>query len=128
MSPSARIAAVVAAVALAAPAAGAHAAPAPTSPVQLAATNGSSSISLTWSQPSGGSRAVAFRVYEGGVVVARNTTTYASIRGLGFSSTHTYTVTAVDADGHESPPSAPVTRQVWVGGAAPQCRDMLPAR
>lgn len=91
-------------------------APAPAAPTGLSATNGASTVSLTWRQPATGGRPVAFRVYEAGAVVARNTTTYATVTDLPFNSTHTYQVTAVDAAGRESVPSAPVTRRVLIGG------------
>lgn len=111
----------------------AGAAPAgPATPTALSATNGMTSISLTWRQPATGARPVSFRVYEvdagagSGVVVARNTTTYATIANLGFGSTHTYRVTAVDAAGRESAPSAPVTRQAFVGGVPP-CGGIAPS-
>jgi hypothetical protein len=98
----------------------------PAAPVEVTATNGFSSISLSWVQPATGSRATSFRVYEGTVVVARNTTTHVTVNGLGFSSTHTYTVTAVDSVGRESSASASVTRRVLVGGAAPSCQSAVP--
>jgi hypothetical protein len=92
---------------------------APAAPVRLDATNGTTSISLTWVQPTGGTRPVSFRVYEGDTVVARNTTTRVTVVNLPFGSVHTYRVTAVDAAGRESAPSEPVTQSVFVGGAFP---------
>lgn len=108
----------VAAVALTAgpPGAAAGAATGPAAPARLHATNGASSVTLTWSQPSTGSRPVSFRVYEGSAVVARNTTTHVTVPNLDFNSTHTYRVTAVDRAGRESAPSEPVTRNVLIGG------------
>ncbi|WP_213454864.1 fibronectin type III domain-containing protein [Rhizomonospora bruguierae] len=88
----------------------------PATPTGLVATNGSSSVGLTWRQPATGSRPTSFRVYEAGAVVARNTTTNATIPDLAFNTTHTYQVTAVDALGRESAPSAPTTRRVFIGG------------
>src|SRR4051794_5317344 len=81
-------------------------------PTQVTTTNDFSSVTLTWTAPRTGSPATSFRVYEGGTVVARNTTTHVTVRNLGYLSTHTFTVTAVDAAGQESAPSIPVTR--WV--------------
>ncbi|MEJ3746864.1 fibronectin type III domain-containing protein [Actinomycetes bacterium KLBMP 9797] len=115
--------AVVVLAAVGAPASAADARPA--SPTRLEATNGVSSIALSWSQPGTGPRPVSFRVYENGAVVARNTTTRVTIPDLAFGSTHTYRVTAVDRGGRESAPSAPVTRQVFVGGAVP-CGSIAP--
>jgi hypothetical protein len=106
-------------VAFAAPVPAPAPAAAPAAPVRLAATNGTTSISLTWVQPTGGTRPASFRVYEGDTVVARNTTTRVTVANLQFGSVHTYRVTAVDAAGRESTPSEPVTRSVFVGGAFP---------
>jgi fibronectin type 3 domain-containing protein len=120
VSAAIRIAVVLAAVV--APSATGLATPAgadlldPATPVNLNATNTATTITLTWAQPATGRRPTHFRVYEGNTVVARNTTTRASMRNLAFGSTHTYRVTAVDATGAESPPSAPVTRSAMVGG------------
>jgi fibronectin type 3 domain-containing protein len=88
----------------------------PATPVALSATNGMSSIALTWRQPTTGTRPTSFRVYEGSTVVARNTTTTVTVQDLAFNSVHTYQVTAVDSAGRESAPSAPITRRVLVGG------------
>src|SRR4051794_7970107 len=78
----------------------------PATPQRLYATNGANSITLSWTQPSGGVRPAYFRVYENGAVAARNTTTHATVGSLVFNSAHTYTVTAVDRYGQESAPSA----------------------
>lgn len=83
------------------------------------------SITVTWQQPRTGSPARAFRVYEGDRVVARNTTTSA-VLDVPFGSSHTYTVTAVDADGRESPRSAPVTGRSWLSGVNPECLPSPP--
>ena len=88
----------------------------PATPTGLNATNSVSSITLSWTQPATGDRATHFRVYEAGTVVARNTTTRATVRNLAFGSSHTYQVTAVDSAGRESVPSAPVTRSAFTGG------------
>lgn len=88
----------------------------PATPVDLIATNTGTSISVSWLQPATGTRPSSFRVYDGGAVVARNTTTHVTIRNLVFGSSHAYVVTAVDRYGRESAPSAPVTRSAFVGG------------
>ncbi|MDP9819207.1 fibronectin type III domain-containing protein [Spirilliplanes yamanashiensis] len=116
---------LAASLALVAPPASAAADPgrrAPAAPGTPTATNGFSSITLTWSQPAAGRRPHHFRVYEGDTVVARNTTTHVTVTGLGFGTTHTYRVAAVAHDGTESALSAPVTRHVWVSGMQPQCQ------
>ncbi len=114
---------LAAATLLLAPAAPATAGPdrVPAAPVGVTAGNGTSSIGLTWQQPAEGPRPDHFRVYEGSVVVARNTTTSATVGSLGYGTTHTYQVAAVTARGVESPLSAPVTRSVSVSGAPPLC-------
>ncbi len=88
----------------------------PATPQRLYPTNGATSITLSWTEPATGDRPAYFQVYEGGSVVARNTTTHATIANLVFDSAHTYTVTAVDAYGHESAASAPISRTAIEGG------------
>jgi hypothetical protein len=91
--------------------------PGPATPPRLYATNSATSITLSWTQPASGARPVYFQVYEGTTVVARDTTTTATVRNLVFRSTHTYTVTAVDRFGRESAPSAAISRTAIEGGA-----------
>lgn len=88
----------------------------PATPQRLYATNDGTSITLSWTEPATGTRPAFFQVYEGGAVVARNTTTRVVVGNLVFDSTHTYTVTAVDASGHESAPSAAISRTAVIGG------------
>ena len=88
----------------------------PATPVDLLPSNTASSITVSWHQPTAGSRPSSFRVYEGSTVVGRNTTTRATVRNLVFGSLHTYTITAVDRYGRESAHSAPVTRPALIGG------------
>lgn len=89
----------------------------PATPQRLYATNSATSITLSWTEPATGTRPAYFQVYEGGAVVARNTTTHVTIRNLVFLSAHTYTVTAVDPYGHESAPTAAISRSAIEGGA-----------
>ena len=88
----------------------------PATPQRLYAANGATSITLSWTEPATGTRPAYFQVYEGGAVVARNTTTHVTIGNLVFDSAHTYTVTAVDAYGRESAASASITRTAIEGG------------
>ncbi|MEZ0093760.1 hypothetical protein ABH925_004952 [Streptacidiphilus sp. EB129] len=82
----------------------------PATPAGLVVTGStSSSATLNWTEPAGSDPAASYRVYEGGAVVATSTTTGVTVSGLAANSTHSYTVTAVDASGAESAPSAPVT-------------------
>ncbi|MDW5322238.1 fibronectin type III domain-containing protein [Plantactinospora sp. KLBMP9567] len=89
-------------------------------PIDLAVSGGGESGMLSWRQPPAG-RARAFRVYEGGVEIARNTTTRAPLTNLGFARTRTYTVTAVDDQGRESAHSAPISRHLGISGMPPTC-------
>jgi hypothetical protein len=98
----------------AAPAAAATGGPA--TPQRLYATNDATSITLSWTEPTTGTRPAYFRVYESGAVVARNTTTHVTMPNLVFGSSHTYTVTAVDPAGLESAPSASISRSAFIGG------------
>ena len=67
-----------------------------------------SSISLSWTESSNGDPAAAYKVYEGGTVVAAPTSSTATITGLAPNSGHTYTVTAIDSAGKQSAFSASV--------------------
>ena len=68
-----------------------------------------STINVSWDASSDNVGVTAYRVYEGTTVRATPSGTSASLTGLAPSTSHTYTVTAVDAAGNESGPSAPVT-------------------
>ncbi|MEN3609018.1 fibronectin type III domain-containing protein [Plantactinospora sp. ZYX-F-223] len=89
-------------------------------PTDLAVSAGGESGVLSWRQPPDG-RARAFRVYESGVEITRNTTTHAPLTNLGFARTRTYTVTAVDDQGRESAHSAPISRHLGISGVPPTC-------
>ncbi|WP_240521985.1 glycosyl hydrolase family 8 [Amycolatopsis vastitatis] len=82
----------------------------PAAPAALSVTGTTnSSISLSWTEQDNTDPAVSYKVYEGSAVVATPTGTTATISGLSAGTSHTYTVTAVDAAGLESPHSGPVT-------------------
>jgi chitinase len=73
---------------------------APPTPGGLAVTGTTaSSISLGWTASSG---ATGYRVYEGTTLVASPTTTSATISGLATCATHSYTVSAVNANGESA--------------------------
>jgi endoglucanase len=76
----------------------------------------SSSVSLAWDPSTDDVGVTGYRVHEGGTVVASPTGPTATIVGLAPSSTHTYTISALDAAGNESAPSAPVTGTTQAGG------------
>ncbi|HZM76029.1 MAG TPA: glycoside hydrolase family 18 protein [Candidatus Limnocylindrales bacterium] len=79
---------------------------APPTPAGLNVTGTTnSSISLAWNASTG---ATSYRVYEGTALVASPTGTSATIGSLAACSTHSYAVSAVNANG-ESARSAPVT-------------------
>lgn len=76
-------------------------------PSNLTATVISSErIDLNWSAVSG---AVSYKVYRNGVLIASPTTTSYSDTGLSSGTTYSYTVSAVNIDGTESPQSSSVS-------------------
>ncbi|WP_370022245.1 CBM35 domain-containing protein [Planotetraspora sp. GP83] len=79
----------------------------------------SSSISLSWSASTDNVGVTGYKVYEGSTVVASPSGTSATISGLAASSSHTYTVSAVDAAGNESAKSASVTGTTTGGSTGP---------
>ena len=82
----------------------------PTAPSNLRATaQTSSSISLAWTAATDNIGVTSYRILEGTTQVGTSATTAFTVTGLTASSTHTYTVTALDAAGNASPPSNPVT-------------------
>lgn len=105
----------------ASPAAARYGGPAgPATPTALWASTNGTAISLTWQQPPTGPQVRSFRVYEGGEVVARTSTTSTTMN-VPFGSSHMYTVTAVDRHGRESAPTDPVTGRSWLSGVNPEC-------
>ncbi|MEZ0113408.1 fibronectin type 3 domain-containing protein [Catenulispora sp. EB89] len=76
----------------------------------------SSSITLNWTETNNSDAAASYNVYEGTNRVATSTSTSAGVTGLAAGSTHTYTVTAVDAAGNESAHSAAATGSTTGGG------------
>ncbi|MEY9943811.1 hypothetical protein ABH937_000867 [Kitasatospora sp. GAS1066B] len=92
----------------------------PATPTGLTVTaTTASSISLAWTGPSTGSTATSYQVGEGSTVVATSGSTTATVSGLAAGSSHTYTVTALDAAGHASAPSAPVSGVTQTSGGGP---------
>ncbi|MEV6304134.1 hypothetical protein AB0M02_32345 [Actinoplanes sp. NPDC051861] len=112
------IAAAVVVASAAPPAAAAP--PGPATPAGLWASTIGTGVSLAWEQPRVGSPATSFRVYEDDTVVARVSTTTASLE-VPFGSSHNYTVSAVDRRGRESARTAPVTGRSWLYGYNPEC-------
>ena len=66
-------------------------------------------ISLVWTAATDNVAVTGYQIFEGTTSVGAATTTAFTVTGLAASSTHTYTVIAVDAAGNQSAPSNPVT-------------------
>ena len=83
----------------------------PTIPANVHGTASTpSSVSLAWAPSAAGSSAVkGYEVYTDGKKSASVTGTSATVYGLGYSSTHTFTVVAVDQAGHRSAAGTPLT-------------------
>lgn len=84
----------------------------PSTPSGLHVTGtGPGSIALAWTASTDNAGVAGYRVYEGSTVTATASATGASVNvsGLLAGSSHTFTVTAVDAAGNESGHSAAVT-------------------
>ncbi|HWB34792.1 MAG TPA: DUF4832 domain-containing protein, partial [Rugosimonospora sp.] len=82
----------------------------PSTPANLASPSQTdTSVALTWNASSDNFGVTGYRVYRGGTLVGSPTTTGYTDTGLTASTAYTYTVTAVDAAGNASAPSAPLT-------------------
>ena len=99
-------------------------APADTTPPSVPAGvkvsgTGPDSISLSWSPSTDNVAVAGYNVREGSTVVASTTTgTSVAVYGLLAGSSHTFTVSAYDAAGNESAPSAAVTGIAGSGTSA----------
>lgn len=76
---------------------------------------GPGSISLAWNASTDNVGVAGYRVYEGSSVTATATGTSVAVTGLLAGSSHTFTVTALDAAGNESGHSASVTATAGSG-------------
>jgi endoglucanase len=82
----------------------------PTAPTTLAvASKTSTSVSLTWTASTDNVGVTGYRILEGATQVGTSTATSFTVTGLAPSTTHTYTVRAVDAAGNVSADSNAVT-------------------
>jgi hypothetical protein len=89
---------------------------APSTPGGLHSTGtGPGSIALAWTASTDNVAVTGYRVYEGSTVTATATGTSVSVTGLLAGSSHTFTVTALDAAGNESGHSAAVTATAGSG-------------
>jgi endoglucanase len=82
----------------------------PSAPANLAVTGTTSTtIALAWTASTDNTGVSLYRVYEGTTIVGTGSLTSLTIGGLAPSSTHAYTVRAVDAAGNQSAASNAVT-------------------
>ena len=94
---------------------------APTTPTGLAASAPtSSSLTLSWSASTDDVGVAGYRVYRDGTLAASPGGTSASITGLSAGVPYSFTVSAVDAAGNASTPSAPLSVTLQVLSPLPQ--------
>jgi hypothetical protein len=83
---------------------------APETPAGLAASAvTSTSLTLSWSAATDNVQVTGYRVYRDGTLVASPTSTSVFVTGLVAGSLYAFTVSAFDAAGNASPPSAPLS-------------------
>jgi len=96
--------------------------PPPAVPTGLTATGTtSSSVSLAWTEASGGDPAASYDVYADGSLATTSGTTSATVTGLASGTSYQFTVAAVDAAGNASAQSAAlsITTSGTSGGPPP---------
>jgi chitodextrinase len=93
----------------------------PTTPANVTASSTTpTGATVTWSASSDNSGFIAgYRVFRNGTLVGTPSTTQFVDSGLTAGTTYTYTVTAVDASGNVSLPSAPATVTTPAGSTGP---------
>ena len=80
----------------------------PTAPANLAVTSKTSTtVSLSWTASTDNVGVTGYRIMEGATQVGTSATTSFTVTGLAPSSTHTYTVRAVDAAATSRPTATP---------------------
>ncbi len=90
---------------------------APSTPTNLSATAMSSSqINLVWTASTDNVGVAGYRIYRGGVQVGTSTTPAYTHAGLTPSTNYSYTVSAYDAAGNNSPQSASANATTMAGG------------
>ena len=82
---------------------------APTKPTGLTATAGLSSVTLSWTASTDDTKVTGYRIYRDGQQVGTSTGVSYSDTGLQPLTQYSYTVTAIDAAGNESPKSTAAT-------------------
>jgi Cellulose binding domain/Fibronectin type III domain len=95
---------------------------APGAPTGLSGTATSSSVSLTWSAPSG---ATSYSVYRNGTKVGSPTGTSYTDSGLAANTTYSYQVSASNSAG-EGPKSGTISVKTTTGGGEPSTRRAAP--
>src|SRR5215469_9379831 len=91
--------------------------PSPAVPSGLSATAvTSSSVSLSWTEPSGSDPVASYDVYTDGSLALTSTTTSATVSGLSSGTSYQFTVAAVDSSGNASAQSAAVSATTSGGG------------
>jgi hypothetical protein len=84
--------------------------PTPAVPASLSVgTVTSSSVSLSWTEPSSSDPAASYHVYTNGSLAVTSTTTSATVTGLSSGTSYQFTVAAVDSSGNASAQSAAVS-------------------
>lgn len=91
---------------------------APTIPTGLAASaTSASAITLGWTASTDALGVTGYRIYRAGALLGTSTTTGYNDTGLPAGTSYSYTVSAYDAAGHESAPSAPAAATTQTTGA-----------
>ena len=94
---------------------------APTSPTNLTASNvAETALDLSWNASTDNVGVTAYEVFESGTSLGEVTGTSASITGLTANTAYSFTVTAKDAAGNVSTPSAPLDITTPGGGGSGQ--------
>ena len=101
--------------------------PAPEAPVSLVALPaGSTSIGLTWANAASDTLATQYRLFRDGVATVTLQGTSHTDAGLSPSTTYTYWVYAMDADGHLSAGSRPATATTFSAGQSDTTAPTVP--
>ena len=91
--------------------------PSPAVPAGLAATAvTSSSVALSWTEPSGSDPAASYDVYADGSLAVTSSTTSATISGLSPGTSYQFAVAAVDSSGNASAQSTAISATTSAAG------------
>jgi fibronectin type 3 domain-containing protein len=101
---------------------------APSAPAGLqVGTATASSVPLSWTANAAGDGVTSYNVYRGSTKVGSSSGTSFSDTGLSASTTYSYTVTAVDAAGNESPHSSSVSATTAASGSTDTSPPSVPS-